>query len=456
MFFDDIDDLFFPQRRQFSTPKQRFEAPYYYYPPQATKQRYRNEPLPNNYRGSTNYDNEYDDDEEDYVRPYAPGYPYPMPQRFAMSPQQRSRNPNVAVSVPKSRGQPTRGSPFYQANLPQHAQRPVDDSDEGDDFENDDDNVSEESLNEGNNPQKFRKLQHDANANQKVRQTPQHTQMQQQRQHQPLRQQQQQQQQQPQQQTQLQLQHQVKDLEKNVTRIQAHIRRWLIQTRGLLDKLRAVEHVNQSLHSVIQKYKTTLDLISQFDSERLENLKAAAKNPTFELTSIPNKKERQKVIAYEDELMRLLISLDNISVGGIELLREKRKQVVKTIQQLLDTIEKHKSICQKLEEIETIVNTTHRTPPQNTSINETTESTERKETVDKSKEQTKDERKEPENIVANVNESQGSAPMPITTPRTNSSNSSPVVTNRVPSLYELCRNLINNALRVYAANSKRS
>jgi hypothetical protein len=69
----------------------------------------------------------------------------------------------------------------------------------------------------------------------------------------------------------------IRDVEKYVKRIQAHIRRWLIQTRGLLDKLRSVENINKSLHSITQKYNTTLNLISQFDSDKLNKLKVHTK-----------------------------------------------------------------------------------------------------------------------------------------------------------------------------------
>jgi hypothetical protein len=204
---------------------------------------------------------------------------------------------------------------------------------------------------------------------------------------------------------------------------------------------------------------------------------------------IPNKKERQKILAYEDELMLLLLSLDNIVVGGVELVREKRKRLVKDIQRLLDHIDKLKLICKQIEEIETIAlshnksNTENSPQTQNNSTNinptnQTNDTTPHNPENEKQNEKGNDSKNPQEfqtKVQGNFNEfpsipphSTSVMPQPITKQedtksqfenRTVPSPHSPQrglqhEENCVPPLKDLCKRLIKNALRFYANNCK--
>jgi hypothetical protein len=166
---------------------------------------------------------------------------------------------------------------------------------------------------------------------------------------------------------------------------------------------------------------------------------------------IPNKKERQKVIAYEDELMRLLLSLDNITVGGIELIREKRKRLVKDIQQLLDKIEKVKLICKKLEEIETVA-LSHRTT-QNPLNTVNSPEANNNNNIEQTKEIQKEEGSSASKQTLNAIPSKAIY-QKIQSPQ--STQITTTVQNRIPKLSEMCKSLIKNALQFYSTNAKNS
>jgi hypothetical protein len=81
------------------------------------------------------------------------------------------------------------------------------------------------------------------------------------------------------------------------------------------------------------------------------------------------------VLAFEEELLRALISLDGLSVGGSELVRDARKKLVQEIQAVLSKLDPVKSHIQALKEADekntaTVTESAPATPTEPTPVQE--------------------------------------------------------------------------------------
>jgi hypothetical protein len=115
----------------------------------------------------------------------------------------------------------------------------------------------------------------------------------------------------------------------SVVTIQSAVRAFLVRKQQLIPKLRTIAATRGKVQSVVDQ-----------NDGLLEQVAAAT---TFE------KKTKMAILVFEEELTRALISLDGLSVGGSELVRDARKALVRDIQAVLSKIDPLKAHYKQLE-----------------------------------------------------------------------------------------------------------
>jgi hypothetical protein len=132
--------------------------------------------------------------------------------------------------------------------------------------------------------------------------------------------------------------------ERAAIKIQSAVRAFLVRSQRIIPKLKEIASVRSkvqlstTVHSeIIDSWRSLGDAISAFRS-------GAERAPIV----LPEQKDRSRLLTYEEELLRHLISLDNVTAGRSDLVREQRKNLVRHIQQYLSDIDSAKGVLKQL------------------------------------------------------------------------------------------------------------
>lgn len=130
------------------------------------------------------------------------------------------------------------------------------------------------------------------------------------------------------------------------------------ETKSMANKSRAAHKIfnfikNQSVNKRTRKILNKLHLLGTIENElkEIREMKNLG-NLTFEGENgeqvLPISIENKRFLEYEDKIVKLLDKLDGIQSEGVDIIRERRKYVVKFAQTLLDELDNEKENQWKL------------------------------------------------------------------------------------------------------------
>ncbi|KAI8338049.1 hypothetical protein BC941DRAFT_424453 [Chlamydoabsidia padenii] len=106
-------------------------------------------------------------------------------------------------------------------------------------------------------------------------------------------------------------------------------------------KLETLENIKQQLEKIHESHQKVLASSLYFNDQQLQQ----HDNTTpadLAMVQVPTNSKNYDFLLYEDNIMRILLQLDNISSDGDESIRQQRKDLVKQAGMILDQLDQYK------------------------------------------------------------------------------------------------------------------
>jgi hypothetical protein len=108
-------------------------------------------------------------------------------------------------------------------------------------------------------------------------------------------------------------------------------------------KLETLDQIKQQLEKIHESHQKVLASSLYFNDQQQQQQQQQHDTTTAaELVQVPTVSKNYEFLLYEDNIMRILLQLDNISSDGDETIRQQRKDLVKQAGLILDQLDHYK------------------------------------------------------------------------------------------------------------------